>query len=48
MPDESTYVILVEGLAHEVFLEEAIELIRKLCCKGVLNKSLIEEVIRLT
>uniref|UniRef100_A0A0A8Y0U8 Uncharacterized protein n=1 Tax=Arundo donax TaxID=35708 RepID=A0A0A8Y0U8_ARUDO len=43
MPDESTYIILVEGLAYEGFLYEAKELLGNLCSRGVLDKSLIEE-----
>ena len=43
MPDESTYSILIEGLAYEGFLDEAKELLEGLCCRGVLNKNLIKE-----
>lgn len=43
MPDESTYIILVEGIAYEGFLEEAKELLGNLSCRRVLNRNLIEE-----
>jgi pentatricopeptide repeat protein len=43
MPDESTYIILIEGLAYEGFSDEAKELLESLCSRGVVNKNLIEE-----
>jgi pentatricopeptide repeat protein len=43
MPDESTYIILLEGLAYEGFLDEAQELLCKLCSRGILDKSLLIE-----
>jgi pentatricopeptide repeat protein len=46
MPDESTYIILLEALANEGLLDEAAELLGDLCSQGVLDKSLIEEQSR--
>jgi pentatricopeptide repeat protein len=43
MPDESTYIILLEALAYECLLDEAKQLLVNLCSLGVLDKSLIEE-----
>jgi pentatricopeptide repeat protein len=42
MPDESTYIILIEGLAHEGYMKEARELLNKLSSKDVLIDSLIK------
>jgi len=43
MPNESTYTILIEGLAHEGSLKEAHDLLSELCSRGVVSKNLIEE-----
>jgi pentatricopeptide repeat protein len=43
MPNESTYIILIEGLAHESLLKEAQDLLSVLCSRGVVSKNLIEE-----
>jgi len=43
MPDESTYIILLEALAYEGLLAEAEELLGDLCSRGALDNSLIEE-----
>jgi hypothetical protein len=42
MPDESTYIILNEGLAHEGYMKQARELLSKLSSKHVLIDSLIK------
>ncbi|TVU14288.1 hypothetical protein EJB05_37749, partial [Eragrostis curvula] len=42
MPDESTYIILIEGLAYEGFLKEARELLSNLCSRDILRNSLIK------
>jgi pentatricopeptide repeat protein len=42
MPDELSYIILIEGLAHEGYLKEARELLSKLCSRNVLSNSLIK------
>jgi pentatricopeptide repeat protein len=44
MPDELTYIILIEGLAYEGYLKEARELLSKLCSRDVLSNSLIKNV----
>lgn len=43
MPNESTYIILIEGLDHEGLLKEAQDLLSVLCSRGVVSKDLIEE-----
>ncbi|KAK1683437.1 hypothetical protein QYE76_044285 [Lolium multiflorum] len=42
MPDESTYIILIEGLAHEGYMKQARELLSKLSSKDVLIDSMIK------
>jgi pentatricopeptide repeat protein len=42
MPDESTYIILIEGLAHEGYMKQSRELLSKLSSKHVLIDSLIK------
>jgi pentatricopeptide repeat protein len=42
MPDELTYIVLIEGLAYEGDLKEARELLSKLCSRDVLSNSLIK------
>jgi hypothetical protein len=42
MPDESTYIILIEGLTHEGYMKEPRELLTKLSSKDVLVDNLIK------
>jgi pentatricopeptide repeat protein len=42
MPDESTYIILIEGLFYEGNSKEARELLSRLCSRDVLSNSLIK------
>jgi pentatricopeptide repeat protein len=46
MPNESTYTILIEGLAYEGLVKEARELLGELCSRGVVSKSLINKGAR--
>jgi pentatricopeptide repeat protein len=43
-PTESTYVILIRGIAYEGLTEEALELFNELCSRGYVKKSSAEEV----
>jgi pentatricopeptide repeat protein len=41
MPNESTYTILIRGLASEGFVKEAQELLSELCSRGALRMHLM-------
>jgi pentatricopeptide repeat protein len=43
MPNESTYTILLEGLAYEGLAKEARELLGELCSRGVVNKKFMKK-----
>ncbi|KAK8928743.1 hypothetical protein KSP39_PZI017423 [Platanthera zijinensis] len=45
MPTESTYMILIEGLVHEDFCEEAADLLDKLYSGGVVRKASFQNVV---
>uniref|UniRef100_A0A0A9EBP9 Pentatricopeptide repeat-containing protein n=1 Tax=Arundo donax TaxID=35708 RepID=A0A0A9EBP9_ARUDO len=42
MPNELTYIILIEGLAHDGYLREARELLSNLFSRDILCNSLIK------
>jgi pentatricopeptide repeat protein len=42
MPNESTYTILIRGLASEGFVKEAQQMLIELCSKGALRKHLMK------
>ncbi|MCI55093.1 pentatricopeptide repeat-containing protein, partial [Trifolium medium] len=37
-PTEATYTILIEGIAYEGLVEEALELFNELCSRGFVKK----------
>jgi pentatricopeptide repeat protein len=44
-PIESTYIILIEGIAYEGLAEEALELFSELCSRGFMKQSSAEKVL---
>jgi pentatricopeptide repeat protein len=42
IPNESTYTLLIRGLASEGFVKEAQEMLSELCSRGALRKQLMK------